>query len=335
MACAKAQVCCLWCSGVDKPPEKIIRPEYLPSANSEAQHKFAYMLWLSNTPENDTENFDADRYFVASRVLLWQLFHDPVTKASKDIDVIVMCGPRVGEAHKERLRQDGAIIHTVDVPHTPNDGWISPEESRWGDIMGKLHAWELEEYSRILLLDGDIILQSPLDDIFNDPGVVTMRTKSGIGRKSDEPDLPDEYLLCGFMELNSRDHDWPPSDRGRTPGYFNAGFFMLQPNKKIYKYFIGLLDIPNRFDSRYMEQNLLNYAHRWDGAMPWKEINAKWNAKLVMDQDLEGGLVSLHEKWWDLIYSATKTLGNFASSKKFRAEGYWQAEKELQQHEKN
>lgn len=308
-------------------PVVIERPDYLPAQNVNEKEKFAYLVWLSNTPEEDNENFDADTYFVACRVLLWQLLHDPKTKASPDIDVIVMAGPQVGEAHRERLRQDGAIVREVTVPHGKDDSWIIPKESRWGDIMGKLRAWEFEEYSRILMLDGDMILQSPLDPIFHDPGAVLMKTKSDVGHKDDEPDLPDEYLLCSFMEISSTAHEWPPSDKGRFPGYFNGGFFMLKPNKKIFNYFVGLLDLPHRFNPEFMEQNLLNYAHRWEGAMPWKEINGKWNTKFTSEKDLEGGVVSMHEKFWKLR-SGGKKLMQFVLSKRWQAEGYWLAQRD-------
>lgn len=312
--------------GLDSMNKPFDRPEYFPATPVDEKDKFAYLIWLSNTPENDTENFDADTYFVACRVLLWQLLHDPATKASSDIDVVVLAGPQVGEAHRERLRQDGAIVKAVTVPHGKDDSWIIPQDSRWGDIMGKLRAWEIEEYSRVLMLDGDMLLQSPLDDIFHDPDAKVMNT-TDIGRKDDEPELPDEYLLCSFMEIEGIHHDWPPSDRNRFPGYFNAGFFMLKPNKKLFNYYVGLLDLKNRFSPNFMEQNLLNYAHRWEGPMPWKEINGKWNVKFTSDSDLEGGVVSMHEKFWKLR-SGGRKLRDFISSKRWQAEGYWLAQRD-------
>lgn len=325
--------------GIEKPQEgshpphwikpgsgEVERPEYLLASNVKEKEKFAYLTWLSSTPETDNEDFSSNEYFVACRVLIWQLLHDPKTKASKDIDVIVLAGPQVSEIHRERLRQDGAIVRVAEVPHTENDDWIVPKESRWGDVMGKLRAWEMEEYSRILMLDGDMILQSPLDPIFHDANATLMRTKDR-GHKNDEPDLPENYLFCSFMEISGNNHDWPPSDRGRFPGYFNAGFFMLKPSKKIFDYYIGLLNIPNRFSPEYPEQNLLNYAHRWDGAMPWKEISGKWNSKFTSEQDLKGGVVSMHEKWWKLR-SGGKELMRFVDSKRWQAEGYWLAQKD-------
>ncbi|KAH8172294.1 glycosyl transferase family 8 domain-containing protein [Sarocladium implicatum] len=308
---------------------EVDRPDYLPATNVKEKDKFAYLIWLSSAPEEDTENFDINNYFVASRVLIWQLLHDPKAKASPDIDVVVMTGPQVNEAHRERLRKDGAIVKEVDIPHGNNDTWIVPEESRWADVMGKLRAWELTEYSRVLMLDGDILLQSSLDGIFHESGAKLMQTKPEIGRKDDEPELPEDYVLCTFMELQSANHDWPPTDRGRFPGYFNAGFFMLKPDKKMFDYYMSLLDIPHRFSPEFPEQNLLNYAHRWDGAMPWKEIPAKWNTKFTSEKDLEGGVVSMHEKFWKLR-SGGKGLIRFVESKRWQAEGYWLAQRDAE-----
>ncbi|KAK0387312.1 hypothetical protein NLU13_5625 [Sarocladium strictum] len=322
---------------IHKPPEQLApnpeytRPEYLTVENPQETDKFAFLLWLSESPsaEEENEKWDANKYFVATRILLWQLLHDPDTKASEDIDIIVMCGPKVSEAHKRRLRMDGAMVYSVDIPHTPNDKWLVPLFDRWIDCFGKLHAWELEEYSRIVVLDGDILLQVPLDGIFHDPGAVLMRSKPE-PRKDDEPELPDEYLFCTFEELDQGQHDWPASDKSRAHGYFNGGFFMLKPSRKMYDYYLGIMDIKDRFPAIFMEQAMLNYAHRWDGPMPWREINGGWNYKWTQDGDLDGGAISIHEKWWDLLGDGrSKKIGQFAMSKKAKAEGFWQAQREL------
>jgi alpha-N-acetylglucosamine transferase len=47
-----------------------------------------------------------------------------------------------------------------------------------------------------------------------------------------------------------------------------------------------------------MEQSLLNYALRREGAMPWVELDYRWNANFVNMKDYEGGVAALHEKLW-------------------------------------
>lgn len=45
-----------------------------------------------------------------------------------------------------------------------------------------------------------------------------------------------------------------------------------------------------------MEQSLLNYAFRREGAMPWAELSYMWSATWLSMNDHEGGIVSLQEK---------------------------------------
>jgi hypothetical protein len=54
----------------------------------------------------------------------------------------------------------------------------------------------------------------------------------------------------------------------------------------------------HRFDANLPEQNLLNYAHRRDGNMPWQTLWYGWNVHFASSEDLEGGVASVHEKWW-------------------------------------
>ena len=47
-----------------------------------------------------------------------------------------------------------------------------------------------------------------------------------------------------------------------------------------------------------MEQSLINYAYRRDGALRWAELSYKWSATWPNEKDLEGKVVALHEKLW-------------------------------------
>lgn len=183
------------------------------------------------------------------------------------------------------------------------------------------------------MLDGDMILLDTLDGIFNDPAAQIANTSHNISNPSDEPSIPSDYLLASIGEVASDDHAFPPDwDHGlKKPGYFCAGFFMLKPNKQIFDYYIALLDIPNRFNPEYMEQNLLNYAHRWDGPMPWKELQYSWNIRSVNDNDLDKGLVSMHEKWWEEPWSKSQRVKDIFTSMRWEMEGYYLARDRSQQ----
>lgn len=312
---------------LDTPPPEpeaipnIKRPSYLPVQNDKAEEKFAYVAFLSKTLSTDNDKWDAEDYFVAVRTLVWQLRHDPETKAAPEIDVVIMVGPGVSEGHRERLRRDGAIVKPVEHVHGKDDEWIVPKTSRWADVMDKLRAWELVEYSKVIVLDGDILLHKPLDGAFTDPGAQLMTTKPNKGHKDDEPDLPEQYLLSAIMDFNpGAKHDYPPTDRGRRSGHFNAGFFLLRPDKKLFQYFVGLLSLKGRFNPGFPEQNLLNYAFRWDGAMPFNELSPMWNTNFPTKYDLEKGCASVHMKWWKV---EDRPMMRFALSKRWQMEGFW------------
>jgi alpha-N-acetylglucosamine transferase len=114
-------------------------------------------------------------------------------------------------------------------------------------------------------------------------------------------------VLAAGSEVWDSTHTFPPTFDDRKGGlkgfgYFNAGFFLLKPSLAAFDYYTSLLDIKDSFDPKYMEQNLLNFAHRWDGPMPWKEIAYTWNLRCPNENDFEQGLVSMHEKWWTQPY---------------------------------
>ncbi|KAF2465004.1 nucleotide-diphospho-sugar transferase [Lindgomyces ingoldianus] len=291
--------------------------------------KLAYVTWLSSTLVGpDSEDLDNDNYFIATRILVWQLLHAPKTR-SHGIDVVVVITPSVSESRRKRLEKDGAIVRRVEFVHGKNEGWINPEQERWKDIMTKLRVWEMVDYERMLMLDGDTILNKPLDDAFNDPGAQIVSTlpvgHAESRRKGDEPDLPSQYLLASVGETKNYNHTWPPTKPTdfERPDYFCAGFFLLSPSLELFKYYTALLDIKNRFDTRYMEQSLLNYAHRPDGPMPWKEVDYKWNVRHVNERDVEKGLVSMHEKWWLLPWSGSTKLRDEFLKIRWEMEGWY------------
>ncbi|ORY09917.1 nucleotide-diphospho-sugar transferase [Clohesyomyces aquaticus] len=304
----------------------------IPETKKPGEEKLAYVTWLSSTVVGkDSEKLDEDVYFIGTRILIWQLLHYQKTK-THGIDVVVVVTPDVSESRRERLRKDGAIVRPIEFVHGKNDEWLHPKENRWNDIMSKLRVWEMEEYSRILMLDGDMILMHPLDGIFKDPAAQIAPRLHNASNPEDEPDIPDDYLLASIGEVAGADHQYPPDwDHGlKKHGYFCAGFFMLKPSKKIFDYYTGILDIKDRFNPEYMEQNLLNYAHRWDGPMPWKELSYTWNIRSVNDHDLDEGVVSMHEKWWEDPLSKSDRVRGIFKSMRWQMEGYYLARDEFQ-----
>jgi len=61
------------------------------------------------------------------------------------------------------------------------------------------------------MLDGDIILQRPLDGILDRPGVNIVNTLRDVTHLDDEGMLPSQYLLASMREIPGPDHKYPPN----------------------------------------------------------------------------------------------------------------------------
>ena len=90
-----------------------IRPgmRYTPASFETTKSKVAYATWLaSDSASSDDEDVNNDKYFVATRILAYQLLHAPETSTKQDIPFVVLVNGNVSEAKRERLRMDGAIV---------------------------------------------------------------------------------------------------------------------------------------------------------------------------------------------------------------------------------
>jgi alpha-N-acetylglucosamine transferase len=115
--------------------------------------------------------------------------------------------------------------------------------------------------------------------------------------KSDEKPIPAQYVFAARSDnalSGERDHPFPPDHSDQ----FSAGFWLVAPSKELYAYLMSVMGHFRRFDPNTMEQSLLNYAFRQDGAMPWKELSHLWSATWPSEKDLNGGVATLHEKFW-------------------------------------
>ncbi|KAK5801104.1 hypothetical protein VI817_003316 [Penicillium citrinum] len=269
--------------------------------------KYAYATII--TAEGDVEYPDVEEpYLRATRLLAFQLLRSPrIRNNTLDIPFLVLVTPEIPQRHREILRDDGAIVVPVESLERE---WIRPKWGRWNSVLAKLNLWKFEEYEKIVFLDADSVLFRPIDDIFNIPttdireSVVTNSTvlanlPTNITRK-----MPQQYMLAGIHDLWMEQFMQPPPEKEfyEKNNYLNAGFFVLHPSLEVYDYYSALLDTPNQFDSAYPEQNLLNFAHRTDGPMPWKDLGPGWNSKFAREGDYKNGIRSIHQKWWRKSY---------------------------------
>lgn len=268
-----------------------------PSSFKPAQSGRAYATFLSTRLQNDA---DYDAYFIATRVMAYQILHNPSTKTNLDIPFLVIVPPHVSESKIGQLEADGATV--IVVPNlTPSTNWTVAGDARFVDQFTKLRLFELTQYQQILYVDSDTLLTKSLDEVWDVPealeiNIPSLRTASKPPLQG-EAELPDWYSVVGIPDGDKNGFLASTTD---TPATMNGGFFLLRPNVKLFEYYASILDIPHSFSSQFMEQALLNFAHRLDGPMPWTSLEiGVWNCNWPDSKDLERGCASLHDKFWD------------------------------------
>lgn len=242
------------------------------------------------------DSYDDGFYFDSTRVLSYQLLHDKTTSGNRSIPFLVLVCPSIPERQKERLRNDGATVIQVDDLKLPR--WIKTGITRWKDQFMKLRLFEMEEYDRILFMDADTTLTRPIDAIFDEEIITTPATTLSHRKahiRADEHPLPANYVFAARSNnefSGERNHPFPPP----PTNLFSAGFWILAPSREMFSYLMSVIEHRGRFNPTTMEQSLLNYAFRREGAMPWIELNYQWSATWPNMKDFEGGVASLHEK---------------------------------------
>ncbi|MCJ1462729.1 hypothetical protein MMC07_001332 [Pseudocyphellaria aurata] len=281
-----------------KSPDTPDQVQRVPPAHS----KHAFALLVGRDFQDNSGPDEQDTYFTAARVLIYQLLHAPQTHTNTSLDVVVLATTDVRASKLARLASDGARVLVVDPVTSP---WIKSNEPRWADVLTKLRVWTLTEYEKVLFLDSDMLLVDRMDGIFAD---ATTEPQRPIFTRADssEPALPATYMLAAQTIQNQRVHPYPP-DGG---DYFSSGFFLCQPSRALYEYYLSLTaddeaspgssptKKKKKFDPFLPEQNLLNYAHRRDGPMPWRDVHYTWTTTWPSWREVARGAKSLHEKWW-------------------------------------
>lgn len=284
--------------------------------------KVAFATFLAATTvkkeEGQLPNDDDDGYYLGARVLAYQLLHSRSAGTNSSIPFIVLCTEDVAKSKRDRLQKDGAIIRIVDRLEAD---WVRPGTERWADVLAKLRLFQMTEWSKILFIDADHLVTAPLDGVFYDEATLTQPTLTKMDAvKEDESALPRTYMLATHADFFGYDHPYPPPT---DSGYLNCGFFVFTPSKVLFDYYLSLLKLPGRFDPGFPEQNLLNYAHRWDGNMPWKLLWYGWNVNWPTEKDYQGGARSFHAKFWDGDPSHDPFLKSLWREQRAEMEGFY------------
>jgi len=278
---------------------------------------YAYAFFLAKpSGAMVTGREEDDLYYLQTRMMVWQLLHDPPTQ-TVGYPVVVLVTEDVEPAKRHRLTQDGAIVR--EVQNIPS-AWIRTATPAWQDVLAKLHLFNLVEYDKVAFFDADTIFRRPVDGIFDDPATETIRNLGNESRApADEGVQPATYMFAGNHGAGGHNHAYPPPPSNNL----NAGCMVLRPSNEMFDYYMRIANCTDRFPRKYPEQGLWAYAHRWDGNMPWKQIHYDWNTNWVTSKDIGYGFASLHVKFW--VGREDMVLKDHLMRVKSRMEGYYMA----------
>jgi alpha-N-acetylglucosamine transferase len=281
------------------------------------ENAYAFATFL-NRPYTPLPSDDDDKYFIMTRMMAFQLLHNPETKSNKSYPFVVMTSEGVEESKIDRLRLDGAIVISVRRVTSPT---LATKNSQWWDQLTKLRLWEMMQYEKIAYFDSDTLILRNVDGIFEDEAaVVTNNLQKPEQVPADEGPQPSQYMFAGVAGQGGFKHTYPPA-KGRSN--LNAGCFVIKPSLEVFNYYMRMITVENKYPRKYMEQAMLGYTHRLDGNMPWKELNWKWNTNYAVWNDSLAGIATLHSKYWQTDHDID--LKEFAYDLKGRTLGYFMA----------
>ena len=304
-------------------------------SSEEERSPYAFVAFLAgNWQHQEFADDSEDEYFYATRVMGYQLMHNPDTRTNTSIPFVVLTTRAVSERKRARLHRDGARVIVVDDVPVPD--WFEISNPFWSEVVTKLRVFQQTQFDKILLLDADVLPIRRLDGVFHDPATDLAAPIPERKREGDRIPLPSRYMFAGVTMGGSRDHDSSSQDKYYASiaqygelDQVNAGFLLAAPSREIFEYYSAILAEENRFDAAQPEQNLLIEAHRVDGPMPWKKVRYDWAMNSPKDEDYDNGVHAVHEKLWRSGYQTdeegTRRLGELWKTVRAEMEAYYRA----------
>ena len=189
----------------------------------------------------------------------------------------------------QRLRELGTtaelvLLHTDDVPsnylYLLKEFWqLRPVDyidaarslflskgTNFDGVFTKLNAWAATEYTKVLLLDIDVIPLHSLDELFSLPTPAAMARGTNHIRHGEELNGREWFI-------SQDDPDWPWTQSGGI----NAGVILLQPHAGVFakmKHEVTAVLHPEHIPGSGPEQD---YLSRFFAATPWHHISVRFN----------------------------------------------------------
>ncbi|KAL9246504.1 hypothetical protein vseg_020030 [Gypsophila vaccaria] len=193
-------------------------------------------------------------------------------KVKSAYPLVVAILPDVPEEHREILRSQGCRVREIE-PVYPPANQVQFAMAYYVINYSKLRIWNLEEYSKMVYLDGDIQVFENIDHLLDMPDGYLYAVMDCFCEKtwSHTP----QYQL-GYCQQCPDTVEWPPHIGAPPPLYFNAGMFVFEPSRLTYEKLLWTLQTST--PTPFAEQDFLNVFFR----EVYKPIPPAYNLVLAM-----------------------------------------------------
>eukprot|EP00435_Cladocopium_sp_Y103_P054929 s38_g18.t1 len=226
------------------------------SRPSSQRYCFATALWGANAG-----------YALGALVLGQRL-----KELSPEIERVIIHTDDVPSNYLEAFEKDGLWqLRRVDYIDGVADLYVS-KGNIFDGVFTKLQAWTLHDFTKVLLLDLDIIPLKPMDDLFNLRCPAAMVRGQGENAHGEEVDG-----RRFFGGEDNKDYPW-----GQQGG-INAGLILLQPDLGVFEQMRSEVTCkchPCHVAGNGPEQDYLSRFFAARRESPWHQISVAWNYQL-------------------------------------------------------
>lgn len=167
-------------------------------------------------------------------------------RTKTNYDRVILVTPDVSEEYRIILKEIYTKVIQIDYVKV-NPNIFLDDATRFRDVFTKLECLSLTMYSKIILLDLDMIILQNMDHLFN------LRAPAACLKKND---YPHGKMIPSNMICNG----------SRLTGSINAGLMLLEPNDlELNKIKMDVLTNTSLLKFKYPEQDYLSlrYCHEW------------------------------------------------------------------------
>ncbi|MEO3938221.1 glycosyltransferase family 8 protein [Dermatophilaceae bacterium Soc4.6] len=190
-----------------------------------------------------------------------------LTRSGSPYPLIVLVTDDIDAADRQVLEDDGCELRAVE-PLRPASGLEdSYANARFAQVWTKLRAWQLTDYTRIVVLDADMLVTQNMDELFSlelaDGAIAACHAcRCNPNRIASYPAswTPEN---CFYTHCRGLEHT---SEPGVVDSYLNGGFLVLTPDEAVFDAMVEqLAQVDDLASYPFAEQDFLNefYEGRW------------------------------------------------------------------------